>query len=176
MQKQISSQTVYQGAIFEMSHDLIEIENGKQFSRDVIHHHGGVAVLVVRNGKILFVNQYRYAIQQDTLELPAGKLEMNENPMECGIRELEEESGFGCDDMELICEMYSTPGFCTEKIYLYEARNLRKLDTPRAMDEDECIHILWVPIKEAYRMIHEGKIVDAKTILGIQHAYINHRI
>lgn len=176
MQKQISSQTVYQGAIFEMSHDLIEIENGQQFSRDVIHHHGGVAVLVVRNGKILFVNQYRYAIQQDTLELPAGKLEINENPMECGIRELEEESGFGCDDMELICEMYSTPGFCTEKIYLYEARNLRKLDTSRAMDEDECIHILWIPIKEAYQMIHEGKIVDAKTILGIQHAYINHRI
>lgn len=176
MQKKISSEKVYDGVIFNMTHDVIEIENGKQFPRDVIHHDGGVAVLVVRNAKILFVKQYRYAIQQDTLELPAGKLEKGEDPIECGIRELEEESGFGCSELGLICEMYSTPGFCTEKIYIYEAKNLRKIDHPRTMDEDEEINTSWIPIEEAYAMIQNGEIKDAKTILGIQYAYINYRI
>ncbi|NBK97916.1 MAG: NUDIX hydrolase [Erysipelotrichia bacterium] len=176
MQKKISSKKVYEGVIFDMTRDVIEIESGKQFLRDVIHHDGGVAVLVVRNAKILFVKQYRYAIAMETLELPAGKLEKGEDPMECGIRELEEESGFGCSELNLICEMYSTPGFCTEKIYIYEAMNLRKIDQPKAMGEDEDIHICWIPIEEAYEMIHQGLIKDAKTILAIQYAYINYRI
>ncbi len=175
MQKKITSEKVYDGVIFEMTRDVIEIENGKQFPRDVIHHDGGVAVLVVRNAKILFVRQYRYAVQEETLELPAGKLEKNENPMHCGIRELEEESGFGCSSMELICEMYSTPGFCTEKIYIYEAKNLCKIDKPKAMDEDEDISIEWISIEEAYDMIKSGFIKDAKTILGVQYAYIHYR-
>lgn len=174
MQKKISSEKVYEGVIFDMTHDLIETSNGKQFPRDVIHHDGGVAVLVVRNAKILFVKQYRYAIQQETLELPAGKLEKGEDPMECGIRELEEESGFGCDDLQLICEMFSTPGFCTEKIYIYEAKNLRKIDNPKAMDEDEEINTEWIAVEDAYQMIQNGEIKDGKTILGIQYAYINY--
>ena len=175
MQKKISSEKVYEGIIFAMTRDVIEIENGKQFPRDVIHHDGGVAVLVVRNSKILFVRQYRYAVQEETLELPAGKLEKNEDPLTCGIRELEEESGFGCTDMELICEMYSTPGFCSEKIYIYEAKNLCKIEHPKAMDEDEEIGTQWIGVEEAYDMIKSGFIKDAKTILGVQYAYINYR-
>lgn len=175
MEKQIKSEKVYEGVIFDMTNDVIEIETGKQFKRDVIHHDGGVAVLVVRNSKILFVRQYRYAIQEDTIELPAGKLEKNEDPQLCGMRELEEESGFACTQLDLICEMYSTPGFCTEKIYIYEAKNLRKVENPKAMDEDECINVEWIAIDEAFDMIKAGFIKDAKTILGVQYAYINYR-
>lgn len=172
-QNKVSSELVYQGPVFTMTHDIMEMKDGRQFPRDVIHHHGGVAVLVIKEGKILFVRQYRYALQQETLEIPAGKLEQGEDPYTCGMRELEEESGYGCQNMKLICEMYSTPGFCNEKIFIYEAFDLFALSHPKAMDEDEEIETLWIPIEEAYAMIAEKKIVDAKTVLAVQHAFIH---
>ena len=118
MQKKISSTPVYEGTIFHMSRDEVEIK-GKTYPRDVIHHDGGVGVLAIRDGKILLVRQYRYAIQKETLEIPAGKLEKGEDPYLCGLRELEEESGYTSERLETLCAMYSTPGFCSEKIYLY---------------------------------------------------------
>lgn len=173
MQKKISSQLVYEGAIFAMTHDMIEIENGKQYPRDVIHHHGGVGVLVLKDHKILLVRQYRYAIADYTWEIPAGKLEKEEDPYTCGIRELEEESGMGCDKLDLICEMHSTPGFCTEKIYIYKAINLRKIENPKPMDEDEDITTKWFSLEEIQEMLKEHKISDAKTIIALQHALLN---
>lgn len=170
MQKKISSENIYKGAIFTMSHDIIEIENGKKFPRDVIHHHGGVGILVVKDEKVLLVRQYRYAVSDYTWEIPAGKLELNEDPYNCGIRELEEESALGCKKMELICEMHSTPGFCTEKIYIYKAINPYPIENPKPMDEDEDIEIKWFTLKEALSMIYTKEITDAKTIIALQYA------
>ena len=169
MQKKISSTPVYEGTIFHMSRDEVEIK-GKTYPRDVIHHDGGVGVLAIRDGKILLVRQYRYAIQKETLEIPAGKLEKGEDPYLCGLRELEEESGYTSERLETLCAMYSTPGFCSEKIYLYWTKKLIPVEHPRAMDEDEEIETLWVDIRKAAVMVNDGTIEDAKTIIAIQYA------
>lgn len=172
MQKKISSQTVYEGNIFRMSKDEVEIK-GNVYSRDIIHHHGGVGVLVIKDHRILFVKQYRYAIQKETLEIPAGKLEKGEDPYVCGLRELEEESGYTSKQLEPLCTMYSTPGFCTEKIYLYWTKSLLPVEHPRAMDEDEEIETCWIDIRKAWDMVCDGSIQDAKTIIAIQYANLH---
>lgn len=169
MQKKRSSKTLYEGTIFTMTKDEVEIK-GCIYERDIIHHHGGVGVLAIKDDKILFVKQYRYAIGKHTLEIPAGKLEKGEDPYTCGLRELEEESGFTSAPMHKLCAMYSTPGFCNEMIHLYWTDQLTRVDHPLAMDEDEDIEILWIPIKEALHMIENGEIEDGKTIIAIQFA------
>lgn len=171
MQKKLSSESIYKGKIFEMTRDHVEIENGAHVTRDVIHHHGGVAVLAIQDTCILLVSQYRYAASCEMLEIPAGKLELNEDPYTCGLRELEEETGYTAEKLELYAAFYSTPGFCNEKLYVYEAINLEKVEHPLPMDEDECIEVMWIPVEEAYAKIQKQEIVDAKTIIAIQYAY-----
>ena len=174
MQKKISSKEVYRGSIFTMSKDEVEIK-GKIYERDVIHHHGGVGVLAIKEDKVLLVKQYRYAIQKTSLEIPAGKLEQGEDPYTCGLRELEEESGYTSEKLYPICEMYSTPGFCNEKIYLYYSNDLIKVENPKAMDEDEEIETLWFSFDEIQKMLENGEIDDAKTIIALQYALLNKR-
>ena len=169
MQKKLSSKSVYEGTIFQMTRDEVEI-NGQVFPRDVIHHNGGVGVLAIKDGKILLVKQYRYAVQEETLEVPAGKLEKGEDPYTCGLRELEEESGYTTERLETLCSLYSTPGFCSEKIYLYWTKKLIPVEHPRAMDEDEDIEVVWVDVRRAQAMVNDGTIQDAKTIIAIQFA------
>ncbi len=169
MQKKLSSKSVYEGTIFQMTRDEVEI-NGQVFPRDVIHHDGGVGVLAIKDGKILLVKQYRYAVQEETLEVPAGKLEKGEDPYTCGLRELEEESGYTTERLETLCSLYSTPGFCSEKIYLYWTKKLIPVEHPRAMDEDEDIEVVWVDVRRAQAMVNDGTIQDAKTIIAIQFA------
>ena len=93
-----------------------------------------------------------------------------EDPYLCGLRELEEESGYTSERLETLCAMYSTPGFCSEKIYLYWTKKLIPVEHPRAMDEDEEIETLWVDIRKAAVMVNDGTIEDAKTIIAIQYA------
>lgn len=172
MQKKISSTTMYNGHIFQFSKDEVEIK-GKVYTRDIIHHHGGVGVLALRQQEVLLVKQYRYAIQMDTYEIPAGKLEQGEDPITCGMRELEEESGYTTDVLHPLCAMFSTPGFCNEKIHLYWTTHITKVEHPLAMDEDEDIAILWIPLDHAMQMIEKGIIQDAKTIIALQFAKLH---
>lgn len=174
MQKMKSSTMMFEGRILSLTEDEVEIEDGSIVNRSVVHHNGGVAVVAVKDSKILLVSQYRYSVQAQTLEIPAGKLERNEDSKECGIRELEEEAGYCCKDMKLITAMFSTPGFCSEVIYIYEAYDLTKVENPRPMDDDEFITVEWMDLKEAYEKVLNGTIRDAKTIIGIQHAYMKH--
>lgn len=172
MQKKISSKEIYQGSIFTMSKDEVEIK-GKIYERDIIHHHGGVGVLAIKDNKILLVKQYRYAIGKESLEIPAGKLEKDEDPYTCGLRELEEESGYTSEKLYPICQMYSTPGFCNEKIYLYYTNHLIKVENPKAMDEDEEIETFWFSFDEIQAMLENGEIEDAKTIIALQFALLH---
>lgn len=172
MQKKRSTKQVYEGSIFNITKDEVEI-HGAVYERDIVHHHGGVGVLAIEDHSILLVKQYRYAIQQDTYEIPAGKLEQGEDPYTCGLRELEEESGFTTPKLLPLCELYSTPGFCNEKIYLYWTNELRFVEHPLPMDEDEDIEIAWYSLQKAYDMVLDGQICDAKTIVAIQHALIH---
>ena len=130
----------------------VEIKN-KTYKRDIIRHPGGVGVICIVDGKILLVRQERPAIGKETLEIPAGKLEYGENPMECGLRELNEETGMACDKLELLLSFVSTPGFCDERIWIYKAINPRKADIKLSLDEDEEIDNL----KNELKSYNEGR-------------------
>lgn len=172
-QKKLSSTLIHTGHVITLTKDEVQIENGQIVTRDVVHHHGGVGVLLIKNQKILMVKQYRYPTQKALLEIPAGKLEAAENPYTCGLRELEEETGYGCERLEKIASFYTTPGFCNEIIHLYEAKDPYQIEHPKAMDEDECIETYWIDVQKANEFIHTGEIEDAKTIIAIQYANIH---
>lgn len=168
------SKTIYKGPIFTLEQRQVTI-HGKEYNRDIIRHPGGVGVLLVVNQQILLVKQIRHAIDKETLEIPAGKLEYNEDIKEAAFRELNEEAGYTCEKLELFQAFVSTPGFCDEKIYLFEAIHPSKASVQLAMDEDEDITKVWIDIDTAYQYTQDGTIEDAKTILAIYRAYYKER-
>lgn len=170
MERQLSSKTIYRGAIFSMTQDEIALADGRTATRDVIHHHGGAGILAMREDEVLLVSQYRYAAQTQLWEIPAGKLEAKEDPKECVIRELNEEAGYVCEHVRFLCSFFTTPGFCDETIYLYLGSQPQPVKERLEMDPDEQIEIKWFPITHAYEMIWEGAIRDAKTIIALQYA------
>lgn len=165
---------IYKGAIFTLTQKQVQI-NGMQVKRDIIHHPGGVGILLIHENKLLLVQQIRPAINQKTIEIPAGKLEYGEDPYEAGMRELNEETGFTAKDLKLIVSMVSTPGFCDEKIWIYEAIDPSIAKVKLDCDPDEDIETLWIDLDTAQQWIKDGKIIDAKTILAIQHALLERR-
>ena len=144
-EKTIERKEIYQGPIFQVVTDQVELPAGKgQAQRDLIFHNGAVAVLpITEDGKTILVKQYRKAIERTSVEIPAGKLEKGENadPKAAALRELEEEIGYTAD-LELLYDFYSAIGFCNERIKLYGASNLKKVENPRPQDADETLE-LW---------------------------------
>ena len=157
---------IYKGIIFDLVSKDVKIKD-KVYKRDIIRHPGGVGVICIVDGKILLVKQFRPAINSETLEIPAGKLEYGEDPMECGLRELNEETGMECEKLELLLSFVSTPGFCDERIWIYKAINPTKAKIQFAKDEDEEIDIVWLDLETAYEYTKNGKIDDGKTIIAI---------
>ena len=134
-EKTIASQTLFEGRIIEVRRDKVELENGRQSTRELVLHHGGVCVAALdEQDRILLVRQFRYPYGKEIIELPAGKIEKGEDPRECGIRELQEECGCTADRFEKLTELYPTPGYCSEIIHLYQASGLHEtqqhLDPP----------------------------------------------
>lgn len=160
---------VHKGAIIELHRDTMELPNGGTEYFDFIYHKGAAAVVPVKeDGKILMVKQYRNAIDDYTLEIPAGgKNGVDEPTLDCAYRELEEETGYYTDkeNLELLLSLYTTVAFCNEKIDIYVAKNLTK--TAQHLDEDEFIDVYVYSVDELMEMIYSGKIVDAKTIAAI---------
>ena len=173
MEKKIASELIYDGKIIKVYKDKVICENGNEATREVVRHHGGVGVLAVVENKILLVKQYRYPNATDTLEIPAGKLELNENTEICALRELEEETGYSAKSIDKIANFLPTPGYSDEWLYIYEAKDVFKVENPRACDEDEEIEVIAMDIDEAYQKVVCGEIFDSKTMIAIMHAYIN---
>lgn len=170
----VQKEVKYQGPIFTVEQHLVSLPNGKQSARDIVLHNGAVAVLVVHEGKILFVRQYRKAIEAHTLEIPAGKLDHDgESALEAAKRELEEEAQLSADEWTKIIELVPTPGYCTEKIHLYEAKGIQHLLDAAPLDEDEFVSIEWIPVEDVIQKIHNGEITDAKTIIAVQYAALH---
>ena len=166
---QKSSEMKFDGKLIKVTYDVADV-NGKEAWREVVHHPGASAIVVVDDhNRIVMERQYRYAIDYGLLEVPAGKLDGNEDPLECAKRELEEETGMTTKSVKKISEFYTAPGFCNEKIYLYKADNLTKVDKPRPHDDDEVLECHEVTLAEAKALIQKGEISDAKTILAIQY-------
>ncbi|MGN1182329.1 MAG: NUDIX hydrolase [Faecalibacillus sp.] len=173
MEKKIDSEILFKGKIITVYKDKVKCPNDKIASREIVRHHGGVGILATIDDKIILVKQFRYAYNQDTIEIPAGKLELGEESQLAGARELEEETGYSCKKLMPITQIYPTPGYCDEIIHLYEAKDVYKVENPLDGDEDEFINVLFVPIDEAYQMVIDQKIKDSKTIIAIMKAYID---
>ena len=161
IEKTIKSNVVYDGKILRLNNDDVLV-NGKQVTREVVHHNGGVCILANVDGKIPMVKQYRYAYRKEMIELPAGKIDKGEKPYDAAIRELEEEVGLKAESLEELGMIYPSCGYTNEIIYLYVAKNVKKV--PRHLDEDENIDIFYYSIDEIKKMIMSNEITDAKTI------------
>lgn len=176
MEKQISSELIYDGKIIKVFRDKVEVENGHITYREVVRHHGGVGILALNHDKIILVEQYRYPYAEKTLEIPAGKLEPGEDVESCALRELEEETGYSSLKVLPITQIYPTPGYCDELLHIYEAKNIFKVENPAVGDDDEYIDVIELDLLDAYRKVIDGTIKDAKTVIAIMHAYINYRL
>ena len=153
---------VYKGKILQLNVDEVTLPDGKKAEREIIHHRGGVCVLLDVDGKIPLVKQFRYAYKQETLELPAGKLEKDEDPYEAGLRELEEETGWKAESLVDFGFMHPSPGYTNEIIHMYVAKNAHK--THMHLDDDEYIDVFYYSIDEILSLIEKNVINDAKTI------------
>jgi len=165
--KLLKSQILFKGKVFDHQVDEIEYESGNRGIREIAIHPGGAVVVPVKDdGKIILVKQFRYPLQNTLIELPAGKLDKDEDPLVCATRELEEETGYKAKEIKKLGRIYTAPGYCTEILHIYSARGL----TPGNHNREEGEHgmeILELTLTEIERMIINGQITDAKTIVGI---------
>ena len=168
-EKQIETKTVYEGLIVNIRSDIAEIQNGKKVPREVVEHPGGVGIVpVTRDNKVLMVRQYRYPMEEELLEIPAGKLGEGEVPLDCAVRELSEETGCAAGRIVDLGAIYPSPGFCKETLYLYLALDLQQGDIH--LDEDELLSVEPVGIDELIDKIMANELPDAKSIIGIMKA------
>lgn len=156
----------YTGNILKIYEDVVEA-NGHEAYWDFIHHDGAAAVVAVNEeGKLLMVRQYRNALDRETLEIPAGKLDdPAEEKLSCAYRELEEETGYRCEQLEYLISLNTTVAFCDEAIDIFLARDL--VASHQNLDEDEVIQVEAWSVADLEEMIYSGKITDGKTIAGI---------
>lgn len=177
METYVDGKKIFDGRIFKVHVDTVRVEKtGKLATREMVKHNGGVCVIASENHKILLVKQYRYVIGEETLEIPAGKLEVGEDPMHSAAREIEEETGYRATSLEPICHAYATPGYDTEMLHIYKAIGLTRPDHPLEADEDEDISYDWYDLDTCLTWIKEGKIKDAKTVIGIYEAILSETI
>ncbi len=161
-EKTLERNTLYQGKIINLRRDTALLENGSTAVREIVEHSGGVCVAALTGqNELLFVRQFRYPYQQALLELPAGKRNPGEDPLLCGMRELKEETGAVGRDYRFLGELYPTPGYCEEIIYLYLCRVDCMGDA--APDDDEFVEVESIPLQKAVEMVLQNQIPDAKT-------------
>jgi len=166
IEKTVASKEVFSGHILKLRVDTVELPNGNPSTREVVEHPGGVAVLALDNDQaVLFVRQYRYPYRQEILELPAGKLNYGEDPAACGLRELEEETGYTAGSYQFLARVYPSPGYADEVLHLYLARALQY--RAQKLDPDEFLTVERIPLERALSLCLDGTITDAKTLVAL---------
>lgn len=144
------------------------LPNGKESKREIVKHPGAVAIIpVTKNGNMIFVKQFRKPLERSLIEIPAGKIEENEDPEITAVRELEEETGFTTDTLTYVASFYTSPGFADEIIHLYYTDQLRPLTERVEGDEDEFVEIVELSLEEAEQYVRDKKIYDAKTMYAL---------
>ena len=165
-EKTIKTKTIHKGTYLTLNRDEVLLPNGNNINREWIKHPGAVCCIpILPDGKIALIKQYRYAVKKEMIEIPAGKLDQNEIPEKCAIRELEEEIGYKADKLTFLTNIHPAIGFTDEKMWLYLAENLVK--TKQSLDSDEFLSLFPTKLEEAVEMVWEGEITDVKTIIGI---------
>ncbi|NLI96772.1 MAG: NUDIX hydrolase [Synergistaceae bacterium] len=160
------SRTVYEGRILNLRLDEVRLPSGRIALREIVEHRPAVAMLpVTGEGTILLVRQYRDAVRQQILEIPAGILNPDESPLEAARRELQEEIGFDAEQLEEWGKFYTSPGFSDEEVTLFFASGL--VESRLDPDEDEFIRIVPVRKEEIPTLLDSGRVRDAKTIAAL---------
>ena len=162
----ISSEMIYEGAIMNVRRDKVTVKDGQTSFREIIEHNGGAAVVALKDdGKVVMVKQFRKPFERDVLEIPAGKIEIGEDPKVTVIRELKEETGYTAKNVDLICKYAPSVGYTTEVLYIYKATGLTPGETN--FDPQEALDTIELPLTEVVEMIKKGEILDGKTMTGI---------
>jgi ADP-ribose pyrophosphatase len=172
--KAAQSKRLYKGRVVTLDLDTVTLPNGATIELEMVHHPGAAAVVPIKNdGTVILIRQYRYATGGYIYEIPAGKLHPGEDPKVCAARELEEEIGYRAASLQLLASIFTTPGFSDEVIYIYTGTDLTL--AKQNLEHDEVIEIIELPLEQAIAQVHDGTIRDAKTIVGLQTAYLQSR-
>lgn len=162
----VKSETIYKGNRLDLLKDTVTMPDGHNATREIVEYRGAAAMLPIDDdGKVIFVRQYRHSAKVETLEIPAGTLEKDEDPLVCAVRELEEETSYKADKVTFIMKFYPAIGYSREVLYLYLCEGLKKGNFN--FDEDEFISLERYTLEEAIDKIFSGEIMDSKTISAI---------
>lgn len=169
-EKTVSSKTIYQGRVFDVHLDGVLLPDGREASREVVLHGGGASVVALDSrGFTYMVRQWRYPFHTELLETPAGKLGEGEDPQDCALRELQEETGMAAGRILKLGEYYATPAYCSEALHIFLALDLEQ--KAQNLDDGEYLEVVKMPFEEAFYMAINGEIKDAKTQIGLLKTY-----
>ncbi|CAG7612206.1 Methanol dehydrogenase activator [Paenibacillus solanacearum] len=162
----LRTEPIFQGKIISLQVDTVQLPNGATATREIVKHPGAVAVLALTDdGRMLVVEQYRKPLEKSQIEIPAGKLDAGEDPLDAAKRELEEETGYRCESLRHISSFYTSPGFADEILHLYASEQLSKGEANP--DEDEFLELEAITLEQAQAYMREGRISDAKTVMAV---------
>lgn len=169
-EKLLSSNRIYSGKVLKLDLDTVALPNGRTTELEILRHPGASAVVPLKeDGSVVLIRQLRHAAGGFIYEIPAGKLDPQEDPKDCAARELEEEVGYRAGSLELLTSIWTAPGFTDEVIHIYLGTHLEV--GKQNLDQDEILEIVEWPLEEAMAKILDGTIRDAKTIIGLQMVY-----
>ena len=165
-EERLADREIYKGRIIYVHVDDVRLADGTETKREIVEHHGGVTVIPVdADGTVYCVRQFRYAYGRSLLETPAGKLEAGEDPLDCAIRELSEETGFTAEHIVCLGQLYPSPGYCSEVLHVYLATGLKPGDMH--LDPGELLDVERHNLDELYDMVMRNEIHDAKTVVAV---------
>lgn len=165
-----AEKNIFKGQVIDLTVQDVKLPDGSTSTREVIKHNGAVAIVLIRDEKIALVRQWRAPLAQETLEIPAGKIDIGEtDTIKVAKRELREETGFESESFELISKFYGSPGYSDEILYMYLAINAKQKFTDIDLDSDEFLNVEWLSLKQVQAQIDDGIICDAKTLLAINY-------
>lgn len=170
----ISSERIFDGKVIKVDHSRVKLPNGAEADREIVYHKGAVCLIAVQDNQMLFVRQYRVSTKEFLLEIPAGKIEEGEAPIETARKELREEVGGTAGELKKIQSFYVSPGFSNEYVHLYEAADVSF--KPQELDDDEFLDIVKIDLDQLRVELESGAFKDAKTIVAVQHVLATHNL
>jgi ADP-ribose pyrophosphatase len=169
----LQSRHAYEGDIINVRVDQLQLNDGQATIHEVVEHNGGVVIACQpKNHEVVLIKQYRYSIDREIIELPAGRIEKAELPLKAAQRELTEETGYRASNWEEKSAFYTAPGFCNEVLYFYRASNVEFVG--KSLDANEETDVLILPLQKAWQLVESREIVDVKTIAGLAMLFSAH--